>query len=197
MLKPLALSLVLYTGCSFAGEGIPLPFEGLYESRGSLAQELADIGSWRDIPQDVELLIVNDRDITELRLRIVLTAKERENDASNPTIINEMWLVKKSEQPTPDEAGRVYFDVYKMNRLTGQFDDLGDGYCRAYECRYSYVTGHPQGQQRYDTHLTWRAGAEGAEFAQSGSLSRRSTGASQWLVFKRWENSFTLKSNRP
>ena len=46
--------LLLLADYSWAGDGIPLPFSGLYESTGSIAREQVNTDQWREIPQDVQ-----------------------------------------------------------------------------------------------------------------------------------------------
>ncbi len=50
MRKVLIVCLLLLRDQTLASGRIPLPLEGLYESRGSLAKERIREGRWRDIP---------------------------------------------------------------------------------------------------------------------------------------------------
>lgn len=189
----LTLCLVSATGSSSANDGIPLPFEGFYESRGSSARERVAEDRWRDIPQDVQIRILNDKEITELQLRIRVHPSAGENSSSGYTIRNQMWLVKKPQQSSQAESDRLYFDVYKSDTRSGRFEKRGDGYCEASDCRYSYVTKKLDHEQRYESYISWQPQLAGIEFDQRGSLSRKTDANSEWLTFKSWNNTFRRK----
>jgi hypothetical protein len=186
--------LVIFANYSLASDEIPLPFEGLYESRGSIAKEKIAADQWREIPQDVQMLIVKDENIIELRLLIEVHSPAGNDDPSKYTIANKMWLVKKPEQSNNAKTGRVDFDVYKINRFSNRFDDLGDGYCGTSECRYSYITAKRGHQQRHHSHITWQPQQVRTEFKQTGGLSVKRDGEFEWMTYKTWENTFKLKS---
>ncbi len=191
------LALVIFTHHCLANDDIPLPFEGLYESLGSIAKEKVAANQWREIPQDVQMLIVKDGNIIELQLLIEVHSTEGSNGPSKYTIDNKMWLVKKPEQPRHTKSGRVGFDVYKIDRSSNRFEDLGDGYCGTSECRYSYITAKPGRQQRYHSHISWQPQKAGTEFKQTGGLSVKREGEFEWLTYKTWENTFESKSQAP
>lgn len=197
MLPRFMFCLMILADYASAGDAIPLPFEGLYESPGSIAREKVSADQWRDIPQDVRMRIVMDDDIVELQLLIAVTLPAGSAGPSSYTITNNMWLVKKKGQPEHAEFGRVYFDVYKINRLSERFEDVGDGYCNASECRYSYITAKPDHQQRYRSYITWQQQHVGTEFEQTGDLSARNTADSEWTIYKIWENNFKLNRQGP
>ncbi len=186
----LTLCIAFAAGSSSADDGIPLPFEGLYESRGSSARERVAEDRWREIPQDVQIQILKDKEIIELQLRIQVYASEREDSSNGYTIQNQMWLVEKPQQSSNFESGRIAFDVYKSNPRSGRFEDRGDGYCEASNCQYSYITKKPGYEQRYDSYINWQPPLAGIEFDQRGSLSRKADGESEWLTFKSWKNTF-------
>ncbi len=75
----LTLCIAFAAGSSAADDEIPLPFEGLYESRGSSARERVTENRWREIPQDVQIRIFKDKEIIELHLRIQVNASEGED----------------------------------------------------------------------------------------------------------------------
>ncbi len=108
-----------------------------------------------------------------------------------------MWLVKKPEQPSNAESGRVDFDVYKINHMSEQFDDLGDGYCGPFECRYNYITAKQGYQQRHNSHIAWQPQQIGAEFKQSGGLAIKRDGELEWMTYKTWKNTFKSNSQQP
>lgn len=171
-----------------ADDAIPLPFEGEFESLGSAARERTVDGSWRNLAQDVRMGIARDGDIVELQLRIDVLAPP---DGRPPyRIDNAMWLVRRSPQPATAGGGRVDFDVYKLDRATGRFEDRGDGYCSARECAYGYVTQRPGRMQRYQSRITWEDATAGRQFQQRGSLAARTRPDADWVTFKDWENVF-------
>jgi hypothetical protein len=180
-----------------AGETVPLPFAGLFESRGGFAREKVADGQWRQIPQDVQLLVVRDADIVELRIRIEVSPDAGSAVVEAYTIANDTWLVGKSSPKTDDESDRVEFDVYKKSPDSGPFEDKGDGFCTTSECRYSYITAKPGHSQRYYSHITWEPGREGIEFRQSGGLSSKAEGDLQWTTFKTWDNRFKRAAQSP
>ena len=173
-----------------ANDGIPLPFEGLYESRGSYAKEKIAENQWREIPQDVQMTIVKDDATIELQLLIKVYTPKGSDSPSEHTISNNMRLVKRPEQARHAESGRVDFDVYKINRISKQLNDLGDGYCGTSECRYSYVTAKQGHQQRHHSHITWQPQQIGAGFKQTGGLAIKRDGEHEWITYKTWENTF-------
>ncbi len=194
MAKLLLSCLVIFTHFSLASEEIPLPFEGLYESRGSIAKERIAADQWREIPQDVQMRIVKDDNIIELQLLIKVHPPEGSKGPSKYTIANNLWLVKKVGQPRNAEPGRIDLDVFKIDRLSSRFGDLGDGYCGISECLYSYITAKPGHRQRYRSHITWQPHQVGIEFKQTGDLSIKRDGEFEWLRYKTWENTFKRKS---
>ena len=189
--------LVIFANYSLANDEIPLPFEGLYESRGSFAEEKVAVDQWREIPQDVQMTIVKDDTTIELQLLIKVYTPVGSDSPSEYTISNKVWLVKKPEQHRNAEPGRVDFNVYKINRISEQLNDLGDGYCGAYECRYSYITVKQGHQQRYHSHITWQPQQIGAEFKQTGGLAVKRDGELEWMTYKTWENTFKSNSQQP
>ncbi len=194
MVKRLLVLLLVVTGSAAAGDGIPLPFTGLYLSPGGTAREKSGADRWREIAQDVGMRIVKDAEIIELQLRITVTASPDPDRGTPYAIANTMWLVKRPHPSAPAGSGRVDFDVYKTDRATGRFDDVGDGYCRGTECRYEYVTHKPGHQQRYRSHLTWKPQHAGSEFRQIGDLSVKSAADTGWVVYKTWDNQFRRKT---
>lgn len=196
-MKRLLSFLLILADYSLASDEIPFPFAGRYESPGSIAREKVDADQWREIPQDVQMRIAEDDNMIELQLLIEVTMPEGSDRPGTYTIANNMWLVKKPDQAANAESGRVDFDVYKINRTTKRFDDLGDGYCQSTECRYHYITAKPDHQQRYRSHLTWQPQHAGREFRQTGDLSAKSTGESEWTTYKTWDNTFRLKTRDP
>jgi hypothetical protein len=186
----IVLCLVAFAGSARANDAFPLPFEGLYESRGSVAKEKVGDGEWRDIPQDVQLRISKDGNIAELQLRIQVRSAGDGDAPTTRTIANDIWLVVRPERGEANEAGRVAFDVYKRPDGLDRFEDQGDGYCLPSECRFSYVTAKPGHRQRYESRMTWRAASADTEFHQSGGLSLEPAGKADWSTFKTWENVF-------
>ncbi len=192
-MKRLLVWLLLLADCSFASDEIPLPLAGLYESPGSIAREKIGADRWRNIPQDVQMRVVKEHDIIELQLLIKVRSPEGSGHTSPFTITNKLWLVKHPAQSRNAESGRVEFDVYKINRRTQRFDDVGAGYCDTSECRFSYVTAKPGHQQRYQSHIIWQPQHGGTEFRQIGDLSVKNAGQSEWVIYKTWENTFKRK----
>ncbi len=186
----LTLCLILAAGSSSADDALVLPFEGLFESEGSFARERVAEDRWREIPQDVQLRIHKDKEITELQLHIQVYASGGRGGSPVYTIPNQMWLVEKSQQPSAAKSGRTYFDVYKSDPRSRRFEDRGDGYCEESSCQYSYVTKKPGHEQRYDSFISWQPQLSGIEFTQRGSLSRKNDGESAWRAFKSWNNTF-------
>ena len=86
--------LYFFPGCAVAGDLIPLPFEGNYESRGSVAREQATPEQWRDIPQEVRMRLIRDEEIIELQLEIDVQLTGGNDAPSVHTIFNRMWLVQ-------------------------------------------------------------------------------------------------------
>lgn len=170
-MKLLFIYLVIFANYSLANDEIPLPFEGVYESRGSSAKEKIAEDQWREIPQDVQMTIVKNDTTIELQLLIKVYTPEGSDGPSEHTIYNKMRLVEKPEQARHAESRRVDFDVYKINRISEQLNDLGDGYCGTSECRYSYITAKQGHQQRYHSHITWQPQHIGAGFKQTGGLA--------------------------
>lgn len=197
MIIRIALSLVVFAGVAHANDGFPLPFEGLYESRGSVAQEKVSDGRWRDISQDVQLRIAKDGNIAELQLRIQVRSAGPGNGLATRTVANKLWLVVRPKQGKATEAGRVALDVYKLPDGSDRFEDLGDDYCVPSECRFSYVTAKPGHGQRYESRMTWRPASAGTELPQSGGLSSKPAGEADWNTFKTWENAFTRVAPNP
>lgn len=193
----ITLGLVVFAGCANANDTILFPFEGLYESRGSVAKEKLGGGQWRDIPQDVQLRIVKDGDVVELKLRIQVQSPEAGDDTDTYTIENDVWLVTRPSQEKGAESGRVDFDVYKLPDGSDRFADLGDGYCTPSQCRFNYVTPKHGHRQRYDAWISWQPASSGTEFRQSGGLSLQPAGRSDWSSFKTWENVFTRVPPNP
>jgi hypothetical protein len=193
----IALCFLAFAGSARANDAFPLPFQGLYESRGSLAKEKVGDGEWRDIPQVVRLRIAKDGNIAELQLRIEVRSAGDGDDPLTRTIANDMWLVVRPKQGKATEAGRVAFDVYKRPDGSDRFEDLGDGYCTPSECRFTYVTAKPGHRQRYESRMTWRPAEAGTEFHQSGRLSLQPVGKADWSTFKSWENVFTRVARIP
>ena len=187
----LFLLALLPCSLSLAGEQIPLPFPGAYKSPDSTAWQQMPSNEWRAIPQDVDMLISHEGDIIQLTVHISVYADTEVDITRDRTIINQMWLVSKPPAQARRESGRVDFDVYKFSSAANRFEDLGDGYCRPLECRYSYVT--DKQQQRYDSHITWDKEQTGQKFKQSGGLSTRAAGKSEWKMFKKWDNDFSRK----
>ena len=188
--KLLFACLLLIGSSSLAGSAIPLPFEGLYESRDSLAKEWLDTSRWREIPQDVKMHIVKDGDIIELRLNIEVHAPVGKDDSSKYTISNRIWLARKLQQSGNGESGRVDFDVYKKDSRADRFEDRGDGHCEPSECRFHYTTKHPGYRQRYHSRITWQPQHTGTQFAQLGGLSLKKDDESEWRTVKTWQNTF-------
>jgi hypothetical protein len=180
-----------------AGETAPLPFAGLFESPGGFAREKIADGQWRDIPQDVQLSIARDADIVELRIRIQVSPDASSAGVELYTIANDTWLVSKPGPKAGDPSDRIEFDVYKKSRGSDSFEDRGDGFCQAYECRYSYVTLKSGREQRYLSRITWYARSEGMEFSQSGELSFRLDGELRWTTYKTWDNDFRRIGRQP
>lgn len=197
MIIRIVLCLVVFAGSARANDAFPLPFEGLYESRGSVAREKVGDGEWRNIPQDVQLRIAKDGNIAELQLRIQVRSDGVGDDPVTRTIANDMWPVARPEHGKASEAGRVALDVYKRPEGSERFEDLGDGYCVPSECRFSYVTSKPGHRQRYDSRMTWRPARAGTELCQSGDLSSMPAGEAGWNAFKTWENVFTPVAPHP
>jgi hypothetical protein len=192
MVKLVFFSFMLTATSTLADEAIPFPFEGLYESRGGMAREQLAPGEWRDIPQEVQMRITRQDNIVKLSLRIEAQSTEPGDAQATYTIANDMWLVPKTEKTDAARSGRVEFDIYKLDRSLGRFEDRGDGYCQGLQCRYGYVTTKPNHQQRYHSHITWEAeGAAGSAFRQSGGLSIKPEGEAEWITFKTWINQFT------
>jgi hypothetical protein len=183
--------LYFFPGCAVAGDLIPLPFEGNYESRGSVAREQATPEQWRDIPQEVRMRLIRDEEIIELQLEIDVQLTGGNDAPSVHTIFNRMWLVGRSRQAGAGASGRAVFDVYKFIPETSRFDDLGDGYCSVTECSFSYVTVKAGKPQRYHSNVYWEAGQAGETFRQSGGLSLKEAEGLDWVVFKSWENIFS------
>ncbi len=196
-MKLMLILLVLFTNYSLADDEIPLPFEGRYESRGSFAKEKLADDQWRESPQDVQMTIVKDDTAIELQLLIKVHTPEGSDGTSENTISNNMRLVRKPEQVRHAKPGRVDFDVYKVNRVSEQLNDLGDGYCGTSECRYSYITAKQDHQQRYHSHITWQPQEIEAGFKQTGGLAVKRDGDSEWMIYKTWENTFTFTSQQP
>ncbi len=71
--------LVIFANYSLANDEIPLPFKGLYESRGSFAKEKIAADQWREIPQDVQMLVIKDDTIIELQLLIKVYTPQGSN----------------------------------------------------------------------------------------------------------------------
>lgn len=197
VVKRLLCCLAIFADHALAGNGIPLPFEGLYESAGSFAREKVGGAQWRVIAQDVQMRIVKDDQHIELHLLIEVAFPGGGDGPSTYTITNKMWLVKKPEQPEKAKSGKVDLDVLKLNPIAERLEDLGDGYCRPTECRYGYITTKPSHQQRYRSHVTWQLQQVGTGFTQTGDLSARSSGESEWTVYKTWVNRFKQKSRHP
>ena len=197
MRKLLFAYLVIFANYSLANDKIPLPFEGLYESRGSSAKEKIAVDQWREIPQDVQMTIVKDDNTIELQVLIKVYTPEGSEGPSEYTISNKMWLVKKPEQAWHAESGRVDFDVYKINRISEQLNDLGDGYCGTSECRYSYITAKQGHQQRHHSYITWQPQQIGVGFKQTGGLAVKRAGDLEWMTYKTWENTFKSNSQQP
>jgi hypothetical protein len=130
----IAFCFLAFAGSARANDDFPLPFEGLYESRGSVAKEKVDDGEWRDIPQDVQLRIAKDGNIAELQLRIQVRSAGAGDAPVTRTIANDMWLVARPEHGKASEAGRVALDVYKRPEGSERFEDL---WAMAIACRSS------------------------------------------------------------
>ena len=197
MIILIVICLVEFAGSARANDAFPLPFEGLYESRGSVAKEKVGDGEWRDIPQDVQLRIAKDGNIAELQLRIQVRSVGAGDGPDTRTIANDIRLVVRSGQGKAKEAGRVALDVYKRPEGSERFEDLGDGYCVPSECRFSYVTAKPRHRQRYESRITWPPASAGNEFRQIGGLSVKPEGEADWNTFKTWENAFTRVAPNP
>ena len=186
------LGALLTCSQSMAGDDIPLPFLGAYTSPDSTAWQQTSSKEWQAIPQDVDMLINHEGDIIQLTVHISVHTDAENGTTSERTIINRMWLASKPTTKTLREPGRVDFDVYKLNAVDNRFEDLGDGYCKPLECRYTYIS--EQQQQRYDSHITWGEKQAGQKFNQSGGLSSKAAGQSDWKMFKKWENDFSRKA---
>ena len=186
------LSALLPCSISLAGEMIPLPFEGAYMSPDSTAWQQITSNEWQAIPQDVDMLITHEGDIIQLTVQISVHADAENGTTSERTIINRMWLASKPTPQSQQEPGRVDFDVYKFSAVDNRFEDLGDGYCKPLECRYTYIS--EKQQQRYDSHFTWDQKQSGHKFNQSGGLSTKAPGQSDWKMFKKWNNDFSRKA---
>lgn len=182
---------LLSCNSSLAGERIPLPFQGTFTSKDSTAWQHLTAKKWQAIPQDVDIQIIHEGDIIQLTVNISVHADSENNRSADHYITNRMWLVSKPPPPDSQEPGRVDFDVYKLSPASNDFQDLGDGYCKAFECRYSYISN--QQRQRYDSHLTWQKHQAGRTFKQTGGLSTRSDDESHWKRIKKWSNEFRRK----
>ena len=183
--------LLLSTTC-LASDQIPFPLDGSYESAGSVAMERVTADQWREIPQDVQLSVLRDKDTIELRLHIDVHATE--DSHSKYTILNRMWLVKRANQSSAAASGRVEFDVYKCNRISMGCNDMGDGFCDGSQCRYSYITAKSGHQHRYYSHITWQPHQLSTMFNQTGALSVKKDDGHEWVTYKTWKNSFLRKS---
>ena len=174
-----------------AGSDFPVPFSGIYQSLGSEARELTsrENNTWVIIPQNVYLTLVQDQDILELRIKIEVL------DNAGKTLYpieNNMWL---------RHVGNNQIEVYKLDKINGVFNKVGEGECTTISCTYEYVilaqnNGNPY-QQRYMSTITWTLGTAGTSFTQSGSLSAKVSGVEDgqnpWLVFKTWSNQFEAR----
>ena len=187
---PIFLCALLFSSSSLAVDDIPLPFLGAYASSDSTAWQQVSSDEWQAIPQDVDMLITHEGDIIQLTVHINVHADPE--ISSERVITNRMWLASKPTAESMLEPGRVDFDVYKLNAVENRFVDLGDGYCKPQECRYTYVS--EKQQQRYDSHLTWDKEQVGKKFNQRGGLSSKAPGESEWKMFKKWNNDFSRKA---
>ncbi len=174
-----------------ASDEFPLPFSGNYQSLASEARELTSQqnNSWVTIPQNVYLTLVPDEEILELQIEIEVL--DSTGQKLYP-IKNTMWL---------RHVGSNQLEIYKINKITGAFDKVGNGDCSGSSCSYEYVimahnNGNPY-QQRYLSTITWTPDQAGSNFFQSGSLSAKVSdvedGQDPWLVFKTWTNQFEAK----
>ena len=186
------LGALLNSSVSLAGDEIPLPFHGTYVSSESTAWQQVSSDEWEPIPQSVDMLITHEGDIVQMTVRINVHADTGDELTNDRIITNRMWLASKPTTKTLLEPGRVDFDVYKLNAVENRFEDLGDGYCNPQECRYTYIS--EKQQQRYDSHLTWDKEQAGKKFNQSGGLSTKTPGQSDWKMFKKWDNDFNRRT---
>ena len=116
----LAACVVLLLPClawcanaSPAGEALPFPFEGLYESHGNPARERVVENEWREIPQVVRMRVIRDENITELNLHIQVFGQHGHDSGPLYSITNTIWLVTKRQLTGDAKSGRVDFDVFK------------------------------------------------------------------------------------
>ena len=138
------------------------------------------------------MVITHEGDNIQLTVHVSVHADAENGMTSDRTIVNRTWLASKPTAKILREPGRVDFDVYKLNAVDQRFEDLGDGYCKPLECRYTYIS--EQQQQRYDSHITWDEKQTGQKFNQSGGLSTKVPGQSEWKMFKKWNNDFNRKA---
>ena len=189
---PILLGALLFSSPSLAVDAIPLPFIGAYTSSDSTAWQQVSSDEWQAIPQYVDMQIAHEGDIIQLTVHISVYADSEAGISSERIITNRMWLASKPTAKSQLEPDRVDFDVYKLNAVDNRFEDLGDGYCKPQECRYSYVS--DKLQQRYESHLTWDKEQAGKKFNQSGGLATKEPGQSDWKMFKKWDNDFSRKT---